>query len=502
MHRLSHTKGQNGFALLAMIVILALSAILVAGGVSAARSNTRAMHNSELRGERFYNVEAQMGSVVSWMRENSESLVSPFNRDNFYNTFERTSPSAGANEGKLISLATKIKLKSSNDAAILANDSYLATATFPNTTHIVTNAAFNPVSSFQGTTFGEGLVRLTLIDALPVDPTKDFGAPPNPAPDTDFNPVYRVDSYTGTDQASHVFGYIIGSMYYVDAIGFYGKDFVELRQKCDSYISANGTYSSTSKRARCPIGSDANVRIHDSEILYGSARTNGSIDSASPWGGDVCSDFQNGCPNEGTTCQGASCSVPGLPTLQTYAAYCPSNQGNLTVSANTTLTVPGNAANQKCWNTVSINSNRTLTLTSTVYPYYFKTLTYANNSNSRVNIQPSPSSGTVRMYVETITGDSFNGNMVMNGSNRPVQFRMYYLGSNPLTLNGSAAMNVAMVAPNADVTVAGNFTYQGGIIAKSLTFTGSGDVHYDESLGGQTLTDSNYRIKNEIQYYQ
>lgn len=90
---------------------------------------------------------------------------------------------------------------------------------------------------------------------------------------------------------------------------------------------------------------------------------------------------------------------------------------------------------------------------------------------------------------------------MFNTNNRPSQFKVYYLGTADITLNGTANMHMALVAPYANVTISGNFDYSGGVIAKGLRFTGSGGVHYDESLGGATLGDATYKLRTEMQYY-
>ena len=100
-----------------------------------------------------------------------------------------------------------------------------------------------------------------------------------------------------------------------------------------------------------------------------------------------------------------------------------------------------------------------------------------------------------------MTGGNVNGNQALNPSSRPSQFRFYYLGAANLTLNGNSKIGMAVVAPNAAITVQGSNDFNGGIIAKSLTLTGSANIIYDETLGGTTLTDSNYKVKQVLEYY-
>lgn len=494
-------NNDRGYALVAFLILMALGVMIATGAINVSSTSARSAYAGKVRTERFYDAETVMSDVLGWMRANSQSLVTPFTQARFYTDFDRTSPTVGSNDESPFNVPSRLKIAGTNDSAMLVSHNDLGDEHFPSTQHVITNAAFDAESSFAST-FANDRVRLTLVDALALDPSKDWGAPPNPGPQSDFYPIYRIDAMTDIDEGSHVFGYVLGSLSYVDTVGFYGRDFLEARQACDSYNSADGAYGGGNRRAHCPVGSNGEIRVHQNTTIYGSLRTNGDILESAPWGGDVCATFAIGCPDAGATCEGAGCGVPGLPTFQPWNGYCPSDQGDRIVNANTTWNLGGGAPNQTCWNNVTVNSNRTLTLTSTQYPYFINTLTLSNNSNSRLRIAPNPPTGTVRVYVQNITGDALNGNQLVNTNNRPSQLRMYYLGNNALTLNGTADMNAAIVSPNAGVNVSGNFLFQGGILATNLTMTGSGTVHYDESLGGTWLNDMTFRLRGEVQYYR
>jgi hypothetical protein len=248
------------------------------------------------------------------------------------------------------------------------------------------------------------------------------------------------------------------------------------------------------------VGSNSTIQVHQNEMIYGTARTNGGFNNSSPYGGKICSDFAAGCPNVGETCQGASCTVPGLPVYSSWGSYCPSNQGDLTINANSTLLVAGNAANQKCWNKIKVNSGKTLTIRTTNYSYFIDTFDIANNAV--INFSPNPGNGTINLYVKSFVGDKFNGNQVFNVNNKPYQLRIHYLGTADLTMNGTAAMSAFLIAPYAGVNVQGTFDYSGGIKAKSLSCTGSGLLHYDESGDITTLSDVSYKLRNVNERYR
>jgi len=492
----------RGYVLVGALILLALSAIVIATSLHSTGTTTRNTGAARARSEKFFSAEEAMNLTVNWFRENSTSLALPFSRTNFYSLFQRTSPSVGDNEGTFFNVPTRVKLRDTSSSAVLTNEAELATAAFPNTKDAATGGDFNPSTTFAAAQFGDLKVRATLVDAVAIDPSKDYGDPAvgNPPPDTDFQPVYRLDSMSAVDMGAHLLGYLKATLVFDYGIGFYGRDFVEFRQDCDSYRSNSGPYNSGTKRANCTAGSNGVIRIHGQEVVYGKARTNGLINGAPPYGGLVCADFLSGCPNPGQTCQGASCNVPGLPTYSPWLTYCPSNQGDRNVNASTTISVPGNDPMQKCWNSMNIGNNKVLTLNTTTYPYFIDTFNIPNNS--RVNFAPSPGTGTINLYVRTFAGNKFNGNQVFNLNNKPYQLRIHYLGTNALTMDGTAAMNAFLIAPYAAVTVSGNFTYSGGIKATSLTMTGSGDVHYDESGDITTISDTTYRLTNMEERYR
>lgn len=483
-------KTADGFILVPFLIVAVLSLALLAYALRESASTIRTIGADRVRSDRYYEAEASIRMVVDWVRLNSQALVSPFKSDTFYTKFDRTAPGYGANDTQTSRYPTKLKLKGSQDSAILTNSAQLATAAFPATTNIISGANFDALGQFSGTNFGSVLVRLTLVDAIPLDPTKD--APPLETPQTDFYPVWRVDAYTQADRGAHVQGYITGNLYYIDTIGFYGRDYVEVDQNCVSAAFTGANPGPTN--AKCPVGSNGQITIANNAKIYGSARSNGTIAPVNK----VCADYP-ACTQQGKTCQGASCNVPNLPTFKTWDQYCPTNQGDYTVAANQNkiLITPG------CYGTVTINNRGSLTLQTTTSPYYFQTLIISGgNAQTQLKIAPVPNTGTVQLYVLNVSGDNLNGNQTVNPAYKPSQFRIFYLGtSNNFKINGNAPVGFAFVAPYADVEVQGSSNFNGGIMAKSLKLTGSATIVYDESLGGTSLQDLTLRLRNMSQVY-
>ncbi len=494
---------ESGYAVLTVIVLAALSLFIATASLQYASNHARTTYATKTRTAEFYKSETTLNRALSWLRVNSQSLITPYRQDEFYSNFEFDTPAIRDNEGSLFSVPTRIKMVGANNAAILSNDSNLATAQFPIANNIFTGSSFDAKTIFSSADLGEGIVRITVIDAKPFDPTKDYGPPPNPAPETDFYPIYRIDAMTDTDDGAHVYGITMGSVVHMFDYGIYGETNLELRQPCDSYNSSDGLYSTAIRKANCRAASNSTASVHKSEAVYGTLHTNGDITEESPYGGDVCSDFTSNCPNKGETCAGEDCGVPLLENFEDWSTYCPTDRGDVTYTVDDSLAPTSSDSADNCWNKITVNNGTTLVLTSTSHPYFIKTLELKNNSNSVIDVQPDSATGAVVVYVETIVGDKINGNQAFNTSGRPVQFHLFYLGTNPLTLNGNAAMNVALVAPAAAVTVSGSFEYSGALLAHELYLTGSGGVHYDESLGGLgPAIDTQYRLRELVQHYR
>jgi len=513
-------KSEGGYTLVAVFLLVTITALAGASSIGVLGNGIKTMSTTNSRTVEYFKDEQVLGQALQWMRDNSTGMTDVFGRSKFYSTFVRRAAQVGINDLGSFSVFTKIApLGRPAESIILTNDSVIlrgnfnstVTGNFPLTTDTRTGSGFNPLSAIQTVDFGTKKVRVTLLDAIPVDPSRDFGAT-GPVPQTDFQPLYRLDVLDRIsvpsqdnrtrgylkDRGGHLSGHVLGRLVYDYGIGFYGRDHVELRQPCNSYVSNNGPYSTSSARANCPVGSNAVVSTQNNTNVYGSVRTNGTISSSPPFGGKVCADMN--CAQVGSMCQGPACEVASLPTFSSWNSYCPTNRGAITPCSGSVLTVAGNAPNDKCWSRVAVSSNRVITLTSTTFPYFIDELNIANNG--RVNFAPSPSTGTITLYVRKITGDTFNGNQVFNVNNRPYQLRLNYLGTDNLRLNGTAAMHTFVIAPYAAIQVQGNFTFRGGIKATSLTFTGNGSVHYDESGDITTLKGMNYQIRNLNQVYR
>ena len=497
-------NGSDGYVVLGAIILLALSTIAITVSLTRTRTSLRTAHIMDTSTEEYYLVEDSIGKAVSWLRDNSTAIASSFIRNEYYSKFDTsTVPAFGGNEGSIFFVPSMLNVNGTANSPILSTSNSIVTASYPDGYDLDTNAPFLTQSTFSSATLGSSEIRVTLISASPVDQMMDYGDTDlgNPTPETDFEPVFRIDAMSGIDNGAHIYAYVQGRAVYESEIGFYGENFVDIRQDCDSYESANGAYSGATKRPYCKVGTNGNMMLHQSETVYGGIESNGSIVTTAPWGGDVCADFSAGCPTPGELCEGADCGVPLLPVYEAWGTYCPADQGNVVVNKNstTTLTVTGSDPLDKCWDKIQIEGpNGTLRLTSTAYPYFIDELDIDNNA--MVEFVPDTVNGTIELYVKKFTGDKFNGNQTFNMPNKPFQLKIHYLGTDALTLNGNADMKSFIIAPYASVDVQGNFDYYGGIKALDLTFTGSGNIHYDESGYIPKMSDLTFEVTKSGQY--
>lgn len=496
------SKDQKGHILIITLLLLGLGTAVVVGSLDMTSSLSKTVASKKVRTKEVNKAEAGIQEALSWLRQNSQQLITPFRREEFYKRFEKTAPTVGANDTGNFSVPTMVKLKDTQFSAILSNDTAVVTPQFPETWDITTNRAFDAIAEFSSADLRDVKIRLTLVNALPDDPALDYGPPPAATPDTDFYPIYRIDAFTDNDKGSHFYALLSGDSNHIFDMGLYGQDYLEINQPCDSFISQNGAYSNASKRANCPAGSNSTSAIHKNEEIYGSLQTNGSINAAPPYGGETCADFEPNCPNKGETCAGEDCGVPLLEIFRDWNVYCPAGTSQAVPNPlPAELTVNSSDPTDSCWDGLKLSAGDTIKLSSTASPYYISVLDFANNS--RISFEPDDPNGTIEIYTQKIVGDKLNGNMVINSGGNPTQLKIYYLGTDPLTLNGTAAIYAGIVVPNARVTVSGTFDYYGALLAKELELNGSGQFHYDESLGGSGLiSDMQYKIHELSQRYR
>jgi Flp pilus assembly protein TadG len=220
-----------------------------------------------------------------------------------------------------------------------------------------------------------------------------------------------------------------------DRFGIVGLDFVNANgnvASIDSYPAATTTYSKLTARDRATVASNGDIDLQNGDIL-GDARP--GIDG-------TYTAKKNG---------GATGWTANLQTRLAYPAA--SVPGGATQLPNQATPLDGGTpGNPKIYKTANFPLNKTTT---------FK--------------------GPVRVYV---TGSvDLKGNTVVTSGNLPGNLEIFVVGAGPVSMNGNTAFYAHVYAPQAPLDFHGTPDFYGTIVAKSILFKGTADIHYDESMG-------------------
>lgn len=487
MKKTTLRHSQDGFMLIGVIVLMALTLLVAAGLVSSKATEARIRSTTNKQTANYSTVENTMSKTVAWLQENQQNIVSAFLAANFSTNFDITAPSNGDNESENFSVPTLIKMKGTNNSVMLSNNELFGTTAFPSTTNISTGAAFDAAADFASADLGEANTRIVLVWAR------------NSA--GNYQPVFRVDTITDSspDRGIHSFTYIYSTLVSSSGAAFYTTTgpitLSSGNNSCfsNSWTYSSGTWSSGAPRANCVMASDSSISTNAN--INGNALSKAAVSVNSPGGGV-----------SGTICQNDSgCHSLSQANLDSWDTTCgASNQGDLTISANTTLSVASNAANHKCWRDVTVNANRTLTLDTTAFPYHFRTLTLQNNSNSKIAFANITSGEYLTLNVQDIQGGSINSSIWVNSNNAPNQVILNITGSSSLTINGNSPLFRAnIIAPQAALALAGNLNFYGGIRAASISVSGNARLYADEALtGASSISGLNFAQTKASQRYR
>ena len=485
---------QEGYVLMGVIIFLALALFVSANMLSLTGSfmQTRATVNKH--DEYYYDVEEVMGNITAWMQSNSKKLITAFLSANFSTNFDTGTPSLGANEGVYFGVPTMIKIKGTGDSALLSNNSSFGTGNFPTVTDLDTGAAFDPLADFQAQDFGDTDARVTLVWA------RDAGG--------DYEPVFRIDVLTDSDPTKgvHSFSYVETTLESTVTSGsskFYGRDYVTTQGGNNTIASRTWTWDAgSSSWSKGALAANALVTSNSSlnfkSLISGNVKVNGAV----VYGNSNAS-------ISGSVCEGAGCDATAMPTCTTWASVCgSSHQGNLTVSVDTTLSSGATTLSQ-CWDTVTVDNNKTLTFDTVDYPYYIKKIVLKGDMDFAV---VSDASDPYELYFDTIangTGGSaqhkFTGNDIVNTTNAPHKVIINYAGTNKLSVSGNSDLAFYLNACDANVDLGGNFIFEGGIIAEGVAFKSNSLAVNDEQgifPGTPVIDNMNFTLKKASQRYR
>jgi hypothetical protein len=433
-------------------------------------------------------VETALYKAIALMKDFSSLFGHVFSRENFYTNFSRSESAIyGANDTTISQVPSKLYINGSSNVPLLTNDpGTFGSESFPSTVNPANNTAMSFLGILGFADFGGVKVRITLIDAVPVDPVGDT----LPSPTTDFKPIWRIDAMTGLTSGAHIYALMEGTPLRGSAPptywGIYGKEVVSLQgdnnnyalAACLSYNSATGAYSTSNRSDRCNVGTEsatAGTNYFATGALFGTWQSN-FINNTVNFGGRVCSSanfagtcWTSGTRTPGTTtpctaagcwCMGASCVTPPSfasyyngASLKTFASLCPTDQGSISDNRDSqTLATPG------CWNTWTLNRNRPnrafkIILTGSG-DYYVNRINFGGRNTTTetsiaghvyVRANP-PAGGVVRLWVWNVTGPDANQKDITwfrtgssdtsnatSGDGKPTSLKLNFMWSNAIS---------------------------------------------------------------------
>ena len=493
-----------GFTLPTMLIFLAICTAILAGWSMYSISITRTAGTDRIRTTTYNQAEQGMNVALSWLREHSTEMFQLFTAANFCNYFSRNaSPSYSANDPSSGSFAVPSRIRwasAGTSSPVLSNNSALGTSSFQNV------GTFNTLGSFNALNFGSNLVKIALVDALPV---KTTGATTTcPGITTDFYPVFRIDSMTGNQSGSRVFGYVSGDMQQGGGIpGFYGETGVSQAQDCASFNFTGpppANIAAAQQRAQCTLASRGSITFANNAEVYGTVTAEGTITAAHECltpPAFACT-RTNGSP-------GTHVDDPFAGRSNPFDAggWCSSHAsaGPLvpTCGSSTPMSPPGGGA---CNTDFILPNNCSVVLGAGTY-YINGTLSFGNNAS--INLPPLATLGNGKVIIHFLSVPVQGGWSIINANNAvnttapPSRMELNYWGTQQLRLNGNSNFAMAFWAPNALVELQGNTNYYGALLARTLNNTGSANMIYDESMGFSPITvDVTYALRNVEETYR
>ncbi|RMD86023.1 MAG: hypothetical protein D6808_04180 [Candidatus Dadabacteria bacterium] len=469
---------KRGFALIAAMAFVAITSAVVYFLLERSQFGLQGVRSRLDLVEEEYKIEDSIYKSIEWL--NSGKIYKPFSGRYFSKLFDVTSPSFGSNDG-LYPVPTQLKLKGTDKSVIYSTDPDLGSSTFGSLLGML-GAAF-PVAPLR---IDGAKVKITLVNGVPLSGGVDEEA----SDAKDHYPIFRIDAMSGIQSGMHRVGYVVGKLIYGGRTGIYGEQKAVMGGRCDAYDSSESLYSTDTKSPDCLVASYKKVEIGAKGVVWGSVAANKEVKIKK--GGEVCKDFQDGCPNEGEVCEGGQCNVSKLKGNNGWESYCPTDQGDLTVNGSMILKLSGGSPDKNCWSKVTIRNKSTLTLVSTRYDYFFKKLEF-KGKKSLLKISPSTKNGVVSLHVKEIEPKTIKGKAIEN-SFRPVQFEFLFHGDDKVNLSGTE-LYMALIAPSAEIKVMNNVEFWGVIKAKKLSVGRKAFIHYDLSEGSSgELTGIFYKL--------
>ncbi len=270
-----------------------------------------------------------------------------------------------------------------------------------------------------------------------------------------------------------------------------GAGSVDSYDSSDPTKSTGGVYDAAKRQSNAPVG--INDTQGTSNLGNNTLRGNLSYSGTAPSGpggvtGTITSPFSS------------PVSPVAAPTWSTF------NATPVVISGSTTLTggTQASPARYKV-SSVSLGGSNVLTMNphavgAESYIEVWVTGNFSTSGNGSILQKPGVH---VTYHVAgdvTVSGSAFN-----NQSNIPANNIVNVItpaaGVNQkVTVSGNGTFIGAINAPGADFTISGSGSYNGAVIGKTMTISGSADLHYDEALGRASIgAASQYRVASFVE---
>lgn len=226
--------------------------------------------------------------------------------------------------------------------------------------------------------------------------------------------------------------YIRGGPTQFGIVGLDGVSSNGNKATIDSYNAANGGYSAGHPDDQATVASNKLIDLGNGDIL-----------------GDAHQGVGEGVPKPGPN----GGATGWTAELQTPLVYPP-------------VTVPAGAT--------QLPSGKTIQGGTLANPTVYKTTNFPLNKSTTIT-------GAVKIYV---TGSlTLKGNTIITSNNLPANLQIFVVGTGPVSMNGNTGFYAHLYAPQADIDIHGTPDFYGTMVGKTISFKGTSDIHYDESLG-------------------
>jgi hypothetical protein len=483
--------GENGYVLLGILALTGIAMLLASTILESSASSNKVRYVIKKDTENFYNVESSINRVTAWLQSNSKNIVTAFQENSFNSHFNISSPTEGSNQGTAFVVPTMVKMNGSNNAVQLTNNAFFGSSAFPTTSHINTGTAFDVVSAFESTDFGNDVsVRLLLISAQYTNGS--------------YQPIFRIDAVTGADPERGVHGinFVKSSLVTTNiGIGYYAEHGTfttsSPNNQCWSYQytwnEQDQTWIKGAPRSNCEIGARSQIVLKSAIHGNVASMVDVSLQNAGAVSGDICSS--------------EDCNISySLPNEPEWNVRCDGIEGmNVNPPTNNHPVHSGENLETQCYDTIEIGSNRSIRFMTPDTPYYIKNLTLQNQSNSKIFFEPIEPGKKYILYIDNLNNGQINGNQLVGTNLAPNQIEIYITKAGTLTLNGTASLNGVITGnQNHTINLLGNFSFNGALRSNSINVTGNAVLGYDEalSMGAPQLDDLKFTLTKASQRYR